>query len=526
MLPAWVRRAWVVPAAYLLVFLVVPVTTLIVRAWSSVALTRLIDGQLWEIMALAVVQAIVSTALALALGIPIANVVSRYRFRGRALTQALVTVPFVLPTVVVALAMRTLLGPSLGQGFAIVVLAHAYVNLAVVVRIVGARWAQHDDRFELTARALGATPWRAFIDITLPMLRGSILSAAAVVFVFCFTSLGIVLLLGDSTTRTLESRILRQASLLVDFPGAAATAFVQLVVVAVVLLLGAGAMRTTPAERLIPARLHPLPRSRAARTAILATALGTVVITLAPVLALVHASITDRGVRTLAFWQALTTIDAGTTRIGSPLDALATSVVYATLTAVIAGLIGGMAAIAALSPRIGWAVGAIAIIPMGISAATLGLGTVLAYGRPPFDIRSTGILVPLAHALVAVPLVVAVAAPALRAADPRVLVVASTLGAGRTRAFWTSYGPVLRVVMLAAGGLAGAVSLGEFGAAALLARADTPTVPLLIVRLLGRPGALSYGVAAVLSVLLVALTLALVLAVDRLGRATRIGATT
>ena len=96
--------------------------------------------------------------------------------------------------------------------------------------------------------------------------------------------------------------------------------------------------------------------------------------------------------------------------------------------------------------------------------------------------------------------------------------MAATLGARPTRAFLTAYGPILRVVMLTAGGLAAAVSLGEFGAASFLARAGNPTVPIQIVRLLGRPGEQSVGAAAALAVLLIALTLTIVLLVDRLGR--------
>jgi thiamine transport system permease protein len=160
----------------------------------------------------------------------------------------------------------------------------------------------------------------------------------------------------------------------------------------------------------------------------------------------------------------------------------------------------------------------VAMAPLGVSAATLGLGTLLAFGRPPFDLRGTGLLVPMTHALVAVPLVVAVAAPALRAADPRRVLVAATLGAAPTRAFWAAYGPVLKVVSLGAAGLAAAVSLGEFGAASFLARAGTPTVPIQIARLLSRPGEQSYGVAAALAVVLVALTLSLTLVIDRAGR--------
>ena len=514
----WLRWIWLAPAAFLTVFLVVPLAALGSHVWGPLGATPLLDASTWRIAALASVQAALSTLLALAVGIPIACVVSRYRFRGRAIAQALVTVPFVLPTVVVALAFRSLFGPSAPQGLAIVVCAHAYINLAVVVRIVGARWSQHDDRYETVARTLGASPLKAFVTVTLPMLRTSIASSAGVVFVFCFTSLGVVLLLGDTSTRTLESQVLRQTSVLLDFPAAAATAVIQLLLVSVVLLLGYLTTRRSPTERAISPTLRPLPRPRSGRLAVRAIAGATALIVVAPIAGLVLASVRGDGGFTLAWWQSLGSIDAGTTRIGSPIGALATSLSFAAIAGTIASLVGAMAAIALITHRVGRATSLIAIVPLGVSAATLGLGTLLAFGRPPLDLRATGLLVPLAHSLVAVPLVVAVVAPALRAADPRTQIVASSLGARPTRAFITAYGPILRVVMLAAGGLAAAVSLGEFGAASFLARAGTPTVPIQIVRLLGRPGAQSYGAAASLAVVLVALTLAMVLIIDRVGR--------
>ena len=176
-----------------------------------------------------------------------------------------------------------------------------------------------------------------------------------------------------------------------------------------------------------------------------------------------------------------------------------------------------MAAISLITHRVGRFTALAAIIPLGVSAATLGLGMLLAFGRPPLDLRATGLLVPLAHSLVAVPLVVAVVAPALRSADPRTQMVAASLGARPTRAFATAYGPILRVVMLAAGGLAAAVSLGEFGAATLLSRTDSPTVPVQIARLLSKPGESAFATAAVLSVILVVMTMSLLLVVDRIA---------
>ena len=486
------------------------------RVGTDGGLAGLAAGSTWQIAGLAAVQALASTLLALALGLPIANVVSGYRYRGRAFTQAMVTVPFVLPTVVVALAFRSLLGSGLPQGFALVVIAHAYVNLAVVARIVGAQWAQHNDDYENVARTLGATRWQALVTVTMPSLRGAIASSAAVVFVFSFTSLGIVLLLGDATTRTLESQILRQTSVLLDFPGAAATAVIQLVLVIVVLLAGAMASRNAPQRVMRPVALRPVPSGTAGLAVRFVVAL-TVVLVLAPIAALVSDSLRAHGSWSISWWSAMGSVDAGTTRIGSPLSALGMSISYALVAALIASVVGGLAAIAVLGHGRTRIISLIAIVPLGVSAATLGLGTLLAFGRAPFDLRGTGLLVPIAHSLVAVPLVVAVVAPALRATDERRLAVAATLGARPSRAFITAYGSVLRVVMLASAALAGAVSLGEFGAASFLARAGSPTVPVQIVRLLSRPGEESYGVAASLAVVLVLLTLAMVLLIDRLG---------
>lgn len=475
-----------------------------------------LTGSVGSVLGLSLLQASASTVLALAVGLPLAGVVSRFRFHGRALAQALLTVPFVMPTVVVALAFRAMLGSAMPQGLVLVVLAHAYVNLAVVVRVVGSTWAQLDDGYEQVARSLGASAWQAWRTVTLPSLAGSIIAAAAIVFTFSFTSLGIALLLGDSSTRTLESTILRQAGTLLDFPGAAATALLQLAVVVAVLAAGGLLSMRAPRRPLRPPVLRPLP---ARGRLLIPTAAGAgAVLALLPVAALVLASLRSTRGWTLQWWTGLGSVDAGTDRIGSPLSALATSLGYAVMTAVVAGIVGGLAAIAVLTHGRTRLIAIVAMAPLGISAATLGLGTVLAFGRPPVDLRGTGLLVPLAHALVAVPLVVAVAAPALRAADPRRALVAASLGAAPTRAFLAAYGHVLRTVSLAAAGLAAAVSLGEFGAASFLARAGSPTVPVQIARLLSRPGEQSYGTAAALAVVLVAVTLALTLAADRLGR--------
>lgn len=522
--PLWAKRAWVVPALFFSVFLLYPLIVLIDTAWSTETLTSLTNSGTWMVALVASAQSLLSVGLSLALGLPVASVLSRYEFPGRSFLWALATVPFVLPTVVVALGFQSLFGGLFEPGLFLVVLAHAYINIAVVIRVVGAQWGSMNPQQMIIARTLGATPWRVFRTITLPNLTPSILAASCVVFVFSFTSLGIVTILGDgSATRTLEQVILRQSSVLLDFPGALASAALQLLVVSFVLFLASrsrGAALTLRTGNSMRTQYLGRVTTLKAGFWVFAISFLSAVFIFAPIASIVWDSISGRDGFTLSWWISLPSSSEVFARLGSPLNSLGLSLVLAIFTAFVAACIGGAIAIAVMGRNPFMAF--VSLIPLGLSAATVGLGTLLAFGRAPLDLRSTGILIPIAHALVAVPLVVALAAPVLRAADPRRMLVASTLGASPHRAWWTAYGSIIRVVMLAAGGLAGAVSLGEFGAASFLARPDSPTVPIQISKLLSRPGEQAYATAAVLSVILVVATLVLMLVVDRMNSKVRL----
>jgi thiamine transport system permease protein len=516
--PVFVRHAWIAPLVFFSIFLLYPLLVLIRTAISADTLTALVNSGPWSIALLSTGQSLASVGLSLIIGIPIAGVLARYQFKGRALVLALMTVPFVLPTVVVALAFKSILGELLAPGLILVILAHAYINVAVVVRIVGAQWSALDPRHINVAQTLGANPFRVFRTLTLPNLKASILSSACIVFVFSFTSLGVVVILGDgSSTRTLEQSILRQTSVLLDFPGALASALIQLVIVTGALILAAkmrGATITlTHTHR---TKVRGMRRSAWVYSIVILSAL----IVLTPLAGLVIGSFTSTQGMNFSSWVGVINAQDRFAGLGSPRAAVALTISLALITALIASAIGGLAAIAVMGRRT--FIAAIALIPLGLSAATIGLGTLLAFGRPPIDLRSSGFLIPIAHALVAIPLVVAVASPALRTADSRRFFVASSLGASPARAWWTAYGTLLRTVMIAAGGLAGAVSLGEFGAASFLARADSPTVPVQIAKLLARPGDQAYTTAAVLSTILVVMTLALMLFIDRFSAQGRI----
>ena len=182
-------------------------------------------------------QAAASTALTMALGLPLAWVVGRFKFRGHGLVRALVLVPFVLPTVVVATAFLALLPERLQHGVWPILAAHAFFNIAVVTRVVGGTWAGLDRAAWEVASTLGAGPVRRLREITLPLLAPALSAAAALTFLFCFTSFGVVLILGGPTRSTLETAIYDQAARAFDLRAAAALSLLQLVAVGLVLTI-------------------------------------------------------------------------------------------------------------------------------------------------------------------------------------------------------------------------------------------------------------------------------------------------
>ena len=212
----------ILPAAGLAVFYVWPVLTLLSRAIDGGAVrTTLGRPATWEVAWFTLWQAVVSTLLTLVVGLAPAYIVARFDFRGRQLLLGLLTALFVLPTVVMGAAFLALLPDGMNRSVAAVIAAHVVFNLAVVVRTVGPFWEQLPTDMEGAAASLGASPWRVFTMITLPLIRPALVAAASIVFVFTFTSFGVVRVIGAAGTRTLEVEVWRQAIQLGDIGTAA-----------------------------------------------------------------------------------------------------------------------------------------------------------------------------------------------------------------------------------------------------------------------------------------------------------------
>ncbi|MFG2685593.1 ABC transporter permease [Streptomyces sp. NPDC048405] len=523
-----------VPVAFFAVFFAYPVAAIVARGLKVDGVWRL--GRIGDVLAQSDVrhvlwfttwQALASTALTLLIALPGAYVFARFDFPGKQVLRAVVTVPFVLPTVVVGTAFLALVGRGglldelwgvrLDTTVWAILLAHVFFNYAVVVRTVGGLWGQLDPRQEEAARMLGASRLRAWRQVTLPALAPAVAAAALMVFLFTFTSFGVVQILGGPTFSTLEVEIYRQTSQVFDLSTAAVLTLIQFAAVAAVLAVHAWTVRRREsALRLVDAATTARRPRGAGQWALLAGVLGVVVLLLVlPLAVLVQRSLGASG---FGYYRALTREDGGTFLV-PPVEAIGNSLQYAAAATAIAVVIGALAATALTRRDAGRFVrgfDALLMLPLGVSAVTVGFGFLIALDEPPLDLRSSWILVPLAQALVGVPFVVRTMLPVLRAVDGRLREAAAVLGASPWRVWREVDLPMVRRALLVAAGFAFAVSLGEFGATVFIARPDNPTLPVAVARLLGRPGEMNYGQAMALSTILMLVCAVALVVLERL----------
>jgi thiamine transport system permease protein len=419
-----------------------------------------------------------------------------------------VLVPFVLPTVVVATAFLALLPDGFEHTVWAILLAHVFFNVAVVVRVVGAFWAGLDPRLDDAAATLGASPAQRHLRVTAPLLAPAVASAASIVFLFCFTSFGVVVVLGGIRYATLEVEIYNQAARLFDLRAAAALALLQLGAVAATVLVSGGLERRLGAAR---SRRGPAPRPAGRDRLRVGAAVSCSLTLLAlPPLALVVRSLRVGDGYGLDHYEAL--LDETPALLVVPWHAILNSLLFAAAASAIALGVGIFAAVAVARGRRG--VDALIMLPLGASAAMLGFGFLLAFDEP-LDLRSSWLIVPIAQALVAIPFVVRSLVPALRAVEARLGEAAAVLGASPWQVRREIELPLLARPLAVAAGLAFAVALGEFGATIFVARADWPTVPVAVFRFLGRPGAENVGAAMALSVVLMVTVTAVALGSER-----------
>ncbi|NTU76077.1 MAG: iron ABC transporter permease, partial [Anaerolineaceae bacterium] len=428
---------WAVPGLFLLIFFFLPLGAVFRTAGTAALLEGLrpsFGKQLVRALGFTFGQAALSTIFTLILGLPAAYLFARFRFPGKRLMQVLTTLPFILPTVVVAAGFNALLGPSgwLNWGLmrifglesapiqvmntlGAILLAHVFYNTGVIIRVVGSAWAQLDPRLELAGRVLGASTWQTLKQITLPLLKPSILAGTLLVFIFDFTSFGVILLLGGPAFATLEVEIYIQAMQMLNMPAAGVLSAVQLACtlgLTIVYSRLAGRRNIPLNPRLNVQGLYRLDTpKRKALAGIVLTSLAALLVL--PQLALILRSLTVVDLNsgqmhmTLDYYIELFINRRQSLFYVPPIQAAVNSFFFAGVTVIISLLLGLMAAYALrVKSRLNRLLDPLLMLPLGTSAVTLGLGFILVFNQPPLDARTFPLLIPLAHSLVALPFVI------------------------------------------------------------------------------------------------------------------------
>jgi thiamine transport system permease protein len=548
---------WIAPLVFLCLFYFYPLGAILQTSFErageanySILMEALSSTTLWRTLGFTIWQASLSTLLTLLVGLPGAYLFAHYNFRGKALLQSLTGIPFLMPTLVVAAAFNTLIGPSGWINLALmklfqlasppiqftntltaILVAHVFYNTTIVLRMVGDFWSHLDPRISQAAQMLGASRWQVLRQVVAPMIAPVVLAAALLVFIFDFTSFGVILILGGPRFATMEVEIYYQTISLFNLPMAAVLSLIQWG-----FTLGLTLMYNTLTRRLsIPLALKSRKitqrRLISLRSKLFAGMLIISLFTLLilPLMALAFRSVTRLDPRpsqqsastpalSFDYYRELGINRRESAFFSPPLTAIGISMGYALATTLLALALGFPAALALSrdpDTPISRGLEAILLLPLGTSAVTLGLGFIVALDSPPLDLRSSWILVPLAHTLVAFPFVIRNLTPALRAIRPRIRQAASMLGASPGTVLRMIDFPMIGRATLVAGTFAFTISLGEFGATSLIARPEFPTVPVAIYRLITRPGELNYGQALALSTILMVIAGAGMFLIDK-----------
>lgn len=492
-----------VPLAFLLLVLVAPVLRLLAEggagfSWGSLSEMAQDSYLRWRLF-WSLLQAAATCALTLALGLPVAWVLARINFTGRALVLRLLMLPFIMPTLVAALGVLTLWGPHGlaaqwlgvdGQGTPWLLLyGNVFFNLCLVVR-AGVDGLMHVNSAQLAAaRTLGASPWRAFWRIEWPAAQPWLASALCLVFLYCFSGFGLAMVLGGQRFSTLEVEIYTLIAHELKLGPASVLAVLTM------LITGLAALAYTQRERrlAVPAQTHTIPRqravSRAAQALCVLAWLILLVFCAAPVLA-VMARAAAAGPRA---WAVVMESDT--------LQALYNSVRFSFMAVVLATALGLAHALAARRSAL---LRAAAFLPFIVSPVVLAFGLLLLY---PQWSASLPLLI-VAYALLAYPFIAKAIGTALDSLPADLLDAASTLGASPWRCFWRVKWPLIQPALRRGVAFAAASALGEFAVSLFLSRPEWITLTTLIYQRLGQPGAANLDSALVLACVLMALALA------------------
>ena len=497
-----------VPMIAIITFVVLPTFNIFVSSLRFESLNLLRTETIRNVVWFTTWQSLVSTAFALVIALPLAFVTANFKFKAQRLTTSLVSVPFILPSIVVGVAFLQILPNSFHRTAFALILAHTYFNFGFTSRLITARWLQIHPHLDDAARTLGASPLKLFTTVTLPLLSKAITNAALIVFTLCFTSYGVVRILGGPSRSTLETEIYFRAIQLGDVSGAMLLSALQILIIVSLFVVTTRASRNRFEQSTRPtiSRQKSLQTRKQKFIATTIISIATV-FAIVPLLAIAFKSINTNSKFTTTAWRTIFT---------SPeiSHSLIKTLTYAVIAMTLATLLGLLSACSVAYNNNFRLISGLTTLPIVISAVSIGLGIIITFDTKPFDWRGTQYMLPLAHALVALPLAMRVILPVLQAIPDSLRQASSVLGASPQQTWLNIDLKIIRRAVISAAAISAAASIGEFGASSFLARRGAETLPITISRLLSRPGDSLQSQAFALASLLAIFSLITIFVID------------
>lgn len=523
--PCLSRRlvGWIPPLLFLGVLFFWPLTNILSRGFQGDWLFHLLNIRDWQITWFTIWQALVSTALTLIFAIPGAYILYRKRFVGQRVLRSIITIPFMLPTIVVATGFTIFRDATHVWSNPVfwIITAHIFLNYSLAVRTIGSFWMSLDLQTEEAAALAGAGRFRTVWSISLPQLKPALISAGASTFLYCTASYGVMLVLGGGQVQSLETEIATAANTLLDLPKASALALIQ----SLLSVVAFGVTQTGGRANLgIEVGEHDGEVKSLDRRDWLASVITFPLIALliiAPMSMIVFkafnegdglignfVNLTGRGTRNLLNLSVLDSIG----------NSLRNMVISASIALVVGVIVSYLLAVPAKNFKqtvVNRILDIAFLLPLGISTVVLGFGYLVTFGGYPLPLRETWLVTPLIQSVMSAPIVIRLVYPALVSVDRSHYEAASTAGANRWQVWWFIELPMIRFSVYTAAAFAALVSLGEFGASSLLAYGDQATLPTVLYTLISKPGGQNYGMAMAAATLIIVLTFAVVFLISR-----------
>ena len=518
---------WAVPLVFVAVLFYWPVTEVAVLGFAGDWLTQLLEPKNIKVVWFTLWQAAVSTILTVVLSIPGAYLLYRRSFPGEKIVNALITVPFVLPSIVVAVGFTVFrsvhvffegIGLSfLAEPIYWIIAAHIFVNYSIAVKTIGGVWALLDYDTDSAAELDGAGRLKTLISVSLPQLRPAIFSAAALIFLFSATSFGIILVLGGGQVQTIETAIFFAATQRLDLELASALVLVQTLITTLAFLVGTKlSVGTFSLEQVFEGTRKPKVDSRDLPAVFVSAATWVGLLAMPLVLVLVQA-FTSKGVLSLDNFANLVTRGSRDLLNISFIQAAGNSTRNMLIATFLAFVLGTLIAWLLSRTRFLF-LDLVFLLPLGVSSVVLGFGFLVAFDSEWVQLRSSWLIVPLAQSLIALPIVIRLVYPALLSIGKEPIEQAQLDGATSLQIWIFVESKMTRGVLLTALGFAAIISIGEFGASSFLANGSQATIPTLLFRLISRPGDQNYGMAMAVSGVLIVLSALIVYIVSRVPK--------